>query len=248
MECNRIKKDGFTLVEMMIAVLIMAFIAAFMWRIYSNGGETMRHTVSQSQLQADIRQFLDRLESEMMTCYAFNEIDSENKKFSFYSYTYSKNPLERIYYDESGEIRDISSEDSEQSVKVKKIEYSWKEDGTVTKTRTPGWLYFLRNPMVFKEDNSNVFDNGDKAMTKVILRDIKDLEVKGYKQKIEMNEDNEVGYKVEPVVSEEDVPLATFIVLRLHAYKGEGGRKRDEEIDVVTKYYSSIRIADITYR
>ena len=67
-------KRAITFIELMVSMLIIALIATYAWKIYSNSGESMRHTVSQSQIQADIRSFLDNLEAEMMTCYSFNEI------------------------------------------------------------------------------------------------------------------------------------------------------------------------------
>lgn len=244
MRHNINNKKAFTLVELIVAMLIVAFIGTFAWKIYLNSQETMRHTVSQSQIQADIRIFLDKLETEMMTCYAFDNIDSENKKFSFYSFTYGNVPLEEIYYN-GGEIRNDSEDPP--YIKVKKIEYSWTEDGKVKKTRTPGFLYFLLDPMdpnYFKETSSGV-DDEDKKMTNEELRDISGFEVKGYVQSISNNSDNEIELKIEPV-SDPVVPShsATFIVLRLHAFKDEKGNKRDEEIDVVTKFYSPVKIAD----
>ena len=126
-------KKAFTLVEMIIAFAIMSILAIYAWRIYFSGSETMRHTVTQSQIQSDIRLFLDKLEAEMMACYIFETVDTENKKFSFYTFTYGKKSLDDIYYDESGNVRSIKSDDSTQSLKVLRIEYSW-EDGKVTKT------------------------------------------------------------------------------------------------------------------
>lgn len=235
---------AFTLIEMIIAVLIMAFIGAYAWKIYSNSGETMRHTVSQSQIQADVRNFLDNLELEMMSCYSFDNIDTENKKFSFYTYTYGKKTLEDTYYDVSGNPLDTSSE-SDQSIKVLKIEYSYSENGTVTKKRTPGFLLFLRRPMEFQDaSTSSAFTDKEKAMTKEVLRNINDFEVKGYSQKpnTEKNSNNPFIYTP---VTPETASQTAFIVLRLHALKDETGNRRDEEIDIVTKFYSAIKLADI---
>ncbi len=229
---------AFTVVELMISLAIVALLAIYAWRIYFSGTETMRHTVSQSQIQADIRIFLDKLETEMMSCYSFDTVDPEKKKFSFYTYTYAKVSLDDIYYDYSGNLLSTNSEDSDSRIKVKKIEYAWSEDGKVTKTRTPGWLYFLRKPWVFREDNSNAFDNGDKAMVNVELKDITEFEVKGYSQVPDLN--SSTGVKVTPSTSNE----TTFIVLRLHAFKEEAKNRRDEELDVITKFYSSIRLAE----
>ncbi len=234
-------KKAFTLVELMVSILIIAFIAGYAYKIYSNSGETMRHTVSQSQIQSDIRIFLDHLENEMTTCYAFNTIDSDKKLFSFYSFTYSKVKLDDILYDSSGGLQSAGS-DSDSKIKVKKIEYSWA-NGVVTKKRTPGWLYFLQNPMKFEESSSNAFDESDKAMTKDELKDITEFEVKGYSQEYDSSSDN--GLKITPVTTDTS-SKATFIVLRLHAFKEEPGKMRDEEIDVVTKFYSNVKLVDAT--
>ncbi len=233
-------KKAFTLVEMIIAFAILSFLAIYAWRIYFSGSETMRHTVTQSQIQADIRLFLDKLEAEMMACYIFETVDTENKKFSFYTFTYGKKSLDDIYYDREGKPYGTGS-DSQQSIKVLRIEYSW-EDGKVTKKRTPGWLYFLRSPMVFQADpTSNAFTDDEKEATTVPLKEISEFEVKGYYQK--KNNESDTGFDITPVTTE-TARSTTFIVLRIHALKDEVGSRRDEEIDVVTKFYSSIRLAE----
>ena len=241
MEVKIYNKKAFTLVEMMVSMLIIAFIAGYAWKLYSNSGETMRHTVSQSQIQADIRSFLDNLEAEMMTCYSFDTIDTDKKMFSFYCFTYSKQPLDNILYD--GSAIKSTGPDSDAAIKVKRIEYSW-ENGIVTKKRTPGWLYFLQKPMKFEASNSNAFDATDKAMTKEELRDISEFEVKGYSQELGGNPEDK-GLKITQL-KPEDSYKAAFIVLRLHTHKDEGAKRRDEEIDIVNKFYSTIRVANLT--
>lgn len=236
---HKYNRKAFTMVELMVAVAIAAIIIGYVWKFYFSGSETMRHTVAQSQIQSDIRLFLDQLETEMLSCYSFAELDSEKKKFSFYSFTYSKVPLEDIYYDASGEPRSTGS-DSDSRLKVKKMEYSW-EEGKVTKKRTPGWLYFLHKPMEFEADtSSSAFDKEDSAMVKVELNDIADFEIKGYNQVADPNADN--GLSITPVTPE-TATGTTFIVLRLHALKDEKNKK-DEEIDIVTKFYSNIRLTE----
>lgn len=235
------KIKAFTLVEMMVSLLILAFIAGYAWKIYSNSGETMRHTVSQSQIQSDIRSFLDNLEAEMMTCYCFDTIDTEKKMFSFYSFTYSKQPLDDILYD-GANLRSTGS-DSDACLKVKRMEYSWA-DGVVTKKRTPGWLYFLQKPMKFEASTSNAFDAMDKAMEKAELKEITEFEIKGYSQELGGTPEDK-GVIVKEVTPETSSD-ASFIVLRLHTHKDEGAKRRDEEIDIVTKFYSGIKISNIT--
>ena len=234
------QKKAITLVELIVAMLIMAFIAIYVWRVYFNSTESMRYTVSQSQIQSDIRIFLDKLETEMMTCYAFDKVDTENKKFSFYSFTYGKMSLDEILYDTSGNPRSTAS-DSDSRIKVLKLEYSWA-DGKVTKKRTPGWLYFLHRPPEFQADpTSTAFDDSEKAYEDDVLKEISEFDVKGYCQLPDLGLDKLV--KITPVTPE-TATSTTFIVLRLHAFKEEGGKKRDEEIDIVTKFYSSIRLAE----
>ncbi len=238
---NNKKKRAFTLVEMIVTVAILTFLAIYAWRIYFSGSETMRHTVSQSQIQSDMRVFLDKLEAEMMACYAFDTVDTENKKFSFYTFTYGKKPLDDIYYDDYLNLRKTDNT-SDASLQVLKIEYSWA-DGKVTKVRTPGNLYFLHEPIEFEPTpNSNAFGDGEKAATLVPLKDISEFEVKGYSQELDPDPSS-TGIKITPVTPA-TASSTMFIVLRLHALKDEGGHKRDEEIDLVTKFYSSIRLAE----
>lgn len=236
------QKKAITLVELIVAMLIMAFIAIYVWRVYFNSTESMRYTVSQSQIQSDIRIFLDKLETEMMTCYSFDKVDTEKKMFSFYSFTYAKMSLDEILYDTSGNPLSTAS-DSDSRIKVLKMEYSWsEEDGKVTKKRTPGWLYFLHRPPEFQADpTSNAFDDSEKALEDDVLKEISEFEVKGYSQVPDYQSDT--GVKITPVTPD-TATSTTFIVLRLHAFKEEGGKKRDEDIDIVTKFYSSIRLAD----
>lgn len=242
---HNINKKAFTIVEMIITVAIMSFIAIYAWRIYFSGSETMRHTVSQSQIQSDMRLFLDKLEAEMMACYAFDTVDTENKKFSFYTFTYGKKSLDEIYYDESGKIRSIKEDESTQSIKVLKMDYSWN-DGKVTKIRTPGWLYFLREPMIFQPDpSSEAFTDDEKPAVTVPLKDISEFEVRGYYQKKHKESDGDGDYDYIPVTPE-TASTTTFIVLRLHALKDEVAARRDEEIEIVTKFYSSVRLAEET--
>lgn len=235
-------KKAFTLVELMVAIVIASIILGYAWSIYSSGSETTRHTVAQSQIQSDLRIFLDHLETEMMMCYAFNEVDTENKKFSFYSFSYGNTPLEELYYDSTGNPRGTGS-DSDSKLKVKKMELIF-EDGKLTQKRTPGYLYFLHKPWTFEEGSGNAFDASESKMEKVILKDITDFEVKGYTQLPDPSSDT--GLSITPVTPE-TATATTFISLRIHALKDEkSSSKRDEEIEIVTKFYSAIRLAEAT--
>lgn len=229
---------GISLVEMMIVSAIVALLMGFAWQFYFSGRETMRHTVSQSQVQSDTRILLDQIETEMTSCYAFAEVDPLQKKFSFYSYTYSKMPLDEILYDSSGNPRSTGP-DSDAKLMVAKYEYQWREDGTVLKKRTPGWLNFLQRPMKFVEGDANTFD-AYPPFQKVVLKDIADFEVKPYFQK----NDPVTGLQITPLTAAQ-AQNAAFIVLRLHTKVDEAGNRRDEELDIVTKFYSSVKLADI---
>ncbi|MDD3147943.1 MAG: hypothetical protein PHD82_11610 [Candidatus Riflebacteria bacterium] len=233
-------RQGITLVETIVVAAILTLMLGFAWQFYFGGRETMRHTVSQSQVQADTRVFLDQLELEMTSCYSFLEVNSEKKSFSFYSFTYAKMPLDEIYYDNAGNARSTGT-DSDARIMVARYEYSW-ENGIVTKKRTPGWLYFLQQPMKFVEGDATVFTSNYGAMEKAVLRDISDFEVKAYSQV--PDRDSETGTRIEPLTTEKSVDTA-FIVLRLHTMKDEAPNRRDEELDIVTKFYSSTKLAEI---
>lgn len=239
---HKTRRQGVTLVEMMVVAAILTLLLGFAWQFYFGGRETMRHTVSQSQVQADTRILLDQLELEMGSCYSFLEVDPEKKQFSFYSFTYSKVPLDEIYYDNAGNPRP-TDKTSDARIMVAKHEYRWdKEKFTVIKKRTPGFLYFLQEPMKFVQGDSTVFTNNYGPMEKTVLRDIADFEVKAYSQT--PDREAETGTKIEPLTVDKSADAA-FIVLRLHTMKDEAPNRRDEELDIVTKFYSNTKLAEI---
>ncbi|MEW6709781.1 MAG: prepilin-type N-terminal cleavage/methylation domain-containing protein [Candidatus Riflebacteria bacterium] len=237
---QKAEKKGFSLVELMIVAGLALMLLGFAWKFYFGGRDAMTHTVSQSQVQADTRIFLDQLEVEMGSCYSFHEIDPENKKFSFYSFTFARMPLDEVLYKSDGTPRPNNSE-SDARIKVVKYEYSWA-DKKVTKKRTPGWLKFLRKPMEFSEGDASQFIDPYKKMEKVVLRDIVDFEFKGYKQMPDATAES--GFKTLPVTPDKAAEAA-FITLRLHTFKDESPRRRDEELDIVTKFYSQTRLAEV---
>lgn len=237
---QRAEKTGFTLVEMMIVIVLLTMLLGFAWKFYFSGRESMRHTVSQSQVQADTRIFLDQLEVEMGSCYSFFDIDSENNKFAFYAFAFVRTPLDEVLYDTSGNPRSTGT-DSDAKIKVVKYEYAWA-DGKVTKKRTPGWLQFLKRPMQFREGDPAHFIAAYSKMTKVVLRDIADFSVRGYRQTPDPTTDS--GFKIEPVTPDK-ADEAAFITLRLHTFKEQSANRRDEELDIVTKFYSQTKLAEV---
>ncbi len=236
-----VDKSGFTLVEAMVVTVLVTLLLGFAWKFYFGGRETMRHTVSQSQVQADTRIFFDQLEVEMGSCYAFDQIDPENKKFSFYAFTYVRTPLDEVLYDRTGEPVKLDA-NCDAKIKVVKYEYSWA-DNKVTKKRTPGWLKFLRTPMVFQEGSASDFIAAYQKMEKVVLRDIVNFDIRGYRQIRDRAE--ETGFKTEPVTLA-DSKEAAFITLRIHTLKDESPSRRDEELDIVTKFYSQVKLAEVS--
>lgn len=237
------EKKGFTLVETIIVAAIVLLLMGFVWKFYFSGRETMRHTVSQSQVQQDTRIFLDHLENEMGSCYSFTEIDSEKKCFSFYSFVYARMPLDEIFYDSTGKPRKTGP-DSGAKLKVVKVEYAWQENGEVIKNRTPGWLYFTKDPMEFKEGNPDHFiAHYAKLEDKVVLRNIAEFDIRGYKQQRAPNSSPK-KIITEPITKETSED-ATFIVLRVHTKKEESSNRRDEELDIVTKFYNQTKIAEV---
>ncbi len=236
------KPAGFTLTEMMVVVVVVTLLMGFVWHFYFSGRETMRHTVSQSQIQLDTRIFLDNLEVEMSSCYTFCEVDNQNKKFSFYAFTTTPPHLDDVYYNTSGELRTTGA-DSDSTLSMVKYEYEWKEDGTVLKRRTPGMLYFLQQPMRFIAGEPT--DIRYSSMEKTALRDIADFEIKAYSQKLQ-REGEMLTPVIEPVTAPEKIEDASFIVLRLHTrIEEQSERRRDEELDIVTKFYSSVKLAEV---
>jgi Tfp pilus assembly protein PilE len=234
------KKSAVTLTELMISVVVVSMLIGAAWNFYFDSRDTMRHTVSQSQIQSDTRIMLDHLESEMSSCYSFNEIDEDKKKFSFYSFTYNNTPLDEVLYDVTGEPHTTGT-DSNSKIMVVRYDYEWKEDGTVLKSRVPGYLYFLKKPIHFEPSNSGEFDYYGVINNRIVLREISDFEIKGYYQEPDL-----VTKKVNirPIKKDES-DQATFIVLRLHTKIDEGANKRDEELDIVTKFYSNYRLAEV---
>ena len=228
-------KSGLTITELVIVTLIMSMLIGFLWSIYFGGRETMRHTVSQSAIQNEARIFLDNLEMEMSSCYSFIEIDHEESRFSFYSFTFARIDLDQMLYDNMGSPRS-SRDDSDQFIRVVKYEYEWvEEDQNVLKSRTPGRLKFLRDPIEFIPGSDADFSEQYRTLDSLeVLRDIAGFEVIGYKQAYDP-----VSNQVEiERVNTNNSSEAVFIVLKLHTLIDEHAGHRDEELELVTKFYS----------
>jgi len=241
---------GFTIPEMMITIAIMTMLMYFAWSFYFQGRELTRHGVSQSQMQNETRIFFDHLTREIAAAYRFIDIDGENpesRKFSFYSFTYARTGLDRINFDEAtGE----SVPTQDQKFKVLKILYEWtKGTGTVTKTQTPGYLYFLRKPvMEFSPGPNAEFENSpDAPYVKEVLHNIADFEVKGYE--LNYNKTTYPPFTMREITGTgpNNATMSTFIVLRIHNKIDEAGQRRDEELDLVGKFYSKVRLMDTEY-
>lgn len=243
---------GFTITELVITVAIMTMLLGYAWEFYFSGRETMRHSVSQSQMQMESRIFLDHLGREISSAYRFHEVDRTSptqKKFSFYSYQFSRTTLERILYNEAtGQA--ISPQD--QKFDVLKIEYIWNSaDKKVQRIQTPGFLYFLKRPMQFTQGPSAQYEGTPNApSTKDVLHNIQDFDVRPFEQKYKKDfNDGEDPFTLREIkdTGVNNASSATFIAVRLHNKIDESANKRDEELDLVAKFYSRTRLAEAAY-
>lgn len=234
------KKSGLSLVELIITIVIATLILAYVWKIYFSGRETMRNTVSQSQMQSETRIFLDHLDNQMASCYSFFEVNPTENKLGFYSFVYSRTPLDTIIYDTTGKVQKTGAT-SKQKIKVVRYEYVWL-DGQVTLNRAPGWLYFLQKPMKFEDGNPDHYLGMYKKITKVVLRDIAHFEFKGYQQAYFKPPKPKKPYTEIKELKPEEASSTVFITLRIHTKKDEGKKRRDEELDILTKFYSKVKL------
>lgn len=242
---QKANKSAFTILELVVSIVIVTLLMAYVWKIYFNGRETMRNTVSQSQMQSDTRLFLDHFDNQMSSCYSFYEVDPEQHKFGFYSFVYSRTPLDEILYDHSGKLKK-TDETSTQKIKVAKYEYIWDPNtGKVIENRVPGWLYFLQKPMKFEEGDPQYYlGSYHKMENKVVLRNIAEFEFAGYNQIPDSKKPS--GFRIEPT-TKVNPTNTVFIALRIHTKKEEGKTKRDEELDIVNKFYCKTRLSAVTH-
>jgi hypothetical protein len=246
------RRRAVTIVEMVVTVLIVSFLMGYAWKIWMSGRETTRHTVSQSQMQADTRIFLDRLARDIAAAYRFYTVDPAERKFGFYSFQLTRTPLDEIFYDT---LRGTYKKYDDYAINVLKIEYTWNPDGSVTRSQVPGYLRFLRTPMSFQEGPPAQYEGTENARhEKVMLQHVASFTFKAYQQVFKRNSANPTEpptVQVIPVPGPLNDPkkaaLTTFIVLRLHNKIDEQGDRRDEEVDLVGKFYSRVRLAEAAY-
>ena len=137
------KMSGFTIVEMMVTVVIVSMLMAYAWDIYFSGRETMRHGVSQSQMQTDARSFFDRLGREIPSVYRFIETDTQNtdkKTFSYYCFVTARTPIENILFNET---TGYANSPNDQKFRVLRVNYEWeKSTFSIKRSQVLGDLYF----------------------------------------------------------------------------------------------------------
>ena len=240
---QKVRKSGLTLIELMVALVVVALLMTYIWKLYFGGRETMRNTVSQSQIQADTRLFLDKFENQMASSYSFYEMDPEQHKFGFYTFTFSRTPLDEIYYDHTGKLKK-TGKTSTQHIRVAKYEYVWNpKTKTVTENRDPGWLEFLQQPMKFIEGKDTNFPRYHKK-SKVVLKNIEQFTFKGYNQIPDIKQNS--GFKIVPT-TKTTATSTVFITLRIHTQKKEGKNRRSEELDIVNKFYCKTKLSMVTH-
>jgi len=237
--------------EMIITTVILTLLMGYAWKIYFGGRETMRNTISQSQMQTETRIFLDHLAAEIASAYRFIKVDTENKKFSFYCYHYGRITLEDMYYN-SGSSTAIDK----RYILVLKIEYTWNADGTIKKSQIPGHLFFLdktkRNTDAeFTEAPATEVDSSIAKYEKVVLHNIMDFQVAAYKQEFHPNPKDGEDYitikRIKNGATQSEAAGTTFITLRIHNKIEERADRRDEELDLVSKLYSRVQLAEALY-
>lgn len=243
MTSNR-PRCGFTITELIVVTAIVTMLMGVAWKIYFGSREITRHTVSQSQMQTDLRIFLDKLSREIGACYAFHEVDPAAKKFSFFSFRYARTVLEELYYNESTRQ---SESFINQKIRVLRIEYEHKANGDILRTQKVGNLFFLRAPIEFQEVTiAGAVDQDDLSFSSVELKNVQDFEFKGYKQEFQYNNPSS-PVSITPLSDPAHASGTTFLTLRIHALKDEVGQRRDEELDVVCKFYSRVKLAEAAY-
>ncbi|MBF0543233.1 MAG: hypothetical protein HQM08_02310 [Candidatus Riflebacteria bacterium] len=240
-------KRGLTVLEVLVTAAIVTFLMGYAWRIYFGGRETMRYTVSQSQIQSESRWFFDHLARDIAGAYRFIEVNSDAKKFSFYAFQSSRRTLEDMFFKTNGNM--IQPKDW--NIDVTEIEYSFQQDGKIRRKQVPGYLNFIQKPMVFKQGPDAQYAGTSNAQSDGIeLHNVADFEVSGYEQTFSRkasSEDVVVNSRKVNGTSPEDAAKTCFIVLRIHTKIDEAGDKKDEDLDLVCKFFSRVRCTDAEY-
>ena len=233
-------RRGFTLIELLVTTALLVLLLGYAWKIYFGGRETTRHTLNQSQLQSKSRIFLERLDRDIASAYSFYEFNSAENRFGFYCFKYARTPTDWIYY---SKVDGKPIKPSEQEIYVLKIEYSMK-DGKVRRRQWPGSLKFQMDPAVFTPSPpSSSPEPGNSVSDFVILQDIQAFEFKPYRQSF--SEDGS-GVTITPL-QDSGASGTTFITLRLHNKIDKVGDRRDEELDLVIKLFSRVKLAEAAY-
>lgn len=246
------KKLAFTITELIISIFIASLLVGYAWKIYFESRETTRHTVTQSQLQAQMRIFLDKFARDIACTYRFYNVDYETKTLGLYSFQITRTPLDEIFYDT---LRGTAKKYDDYAINVLKIEYKWNNDGTIIRTQTPGYLYFLRKPMVFQEGPASQYQGTENApYSKVILTNVTEFSFKPYQQVYRRTTSNpQEPPKVEiiPITQSLSDPTkaarTSFVTVKIKASIDEVGSRRDEIIEIVGKFYSRVRLYEAAY-
>lgn len=237
-------RTGLTIVEMVIVSLIVAMLMGYVWKFYSSSTEINRHTYSQSQLQTDTRLFFDQFARDVASSYRFCEMDYETHKMAFYVFQDVMTPSDTILY--NGATLRLKED---HSIVVSRVEYSWdSESKKVVRKQVPGKLAITKKPaMTFTEDSSNAAPE-DAPKERVYLTNIQQFDFRAYQVVLDFKAgSSDPLYKVTPIESKDQASATTFVTLRVHNKIDEAGSRRDEELDVVSKFYSRVRLAEATY-
>jgi len=244
-------RRGFTLVEMMVTIVIITFLMGYAWKIYFGGRETMRYNVSMSQMQSEARWFFDQISRDVAACYRFYAVNPAEKKLGMYCFQYTRTPLDYIYYDDSRGGAAVPAGD--QQIDVLKVEYAWSTDGKIKRTQTPGKLKFqAENPTFTQGPASQYSGTENEAREKQMLENIADFVFKPYGQEFKPNATSGEDYvKVVPLdgTNAANASGTVFITLRIHSkIEEKHSERRDEELDIVAKLYSRVKLADAMYQ
>jgi hypothetical protein len=237
---------------MLVTVALVSLLMGYAWDFYFSGRETMRHGVSQSQMQSEARIFYDRLGKEIPSVYRFIQVDTdstERKKFSYYCFVTYRTPVESILFNET---TGYGNGPLAQKFRVLQVTYEWEATTKeVKRSQVLGDLLFLRKPMEFQECGPNEYENSPYApYTKVVLKNAAKFEVKAFQQKMKTSfGDNEIPFELKEITgaAEHNASSAAFIAMRVHNKIEEKGNRKDEELDLVCKFYSRYQLAEANY-